>query len=83
MATVTVIGIFRFFYPKLINNLIGRAQFDIDQSHNYATILCISITYMDQSISLKRKVIIKESDVSISYHSVKSVKKKFTSFCRP
>ena len=37
-----------------------------------ATILCISITFiiMDQSVSLNREIIIKESDVNISYNSV-------------
>ena len=32
--------------------------------------VCISIAFMDQSISLKREMIIKESDVNISYLSV-------------
>ena len=42
--------------------------------------ICISITFMDQSVSLNRETIIKESDVYIGYHSVE---KKCISFCRP
>ena len=32
--------------------------------------MCLSITFMDQSVSLNEEIIIKESDVNISYHSV-------------
>ena len=43
-----------------------------------ATVL--SIKRMYQSVSLKREIIIKESDVNINYHSVE---KKSIGFCRP
>ena len=41
--------------------------------------ICISMTLMDQSVSLNKEIIVKESDSNISYYSVE---KKFISFCR-
>ena len=41
--------------------------------------ICISITFMDQSVGLKRELIIKESDVNINYHSVGKKIHKFLS----
>ena len=37
--------------------------------------ICTSITFMDQSVSLNKEIMIKESDANISYHSVKKIHK--------
>ena len=63
-----MIGVFKSVYPRLTNYFIGWAQIDIDQIWQRFSI-CIPITLLDQSLTLNRKIIIKESDLNISYHS--------------
>ena len=56
---------------------IKKYRYKGNSRHRETTRFHISKTFMDQSVSLNREIIIKESDVNKRHHSVK---KKFISF---